>query len=77
MRKHKNIVLTLLFMLLTVSVWNNTYAQNSENSDKEKIDIQHIIFSHTDDSYEWHITNIGEKEIIVPLPVILYSQKSG
>ncbi len=76
MRKHKNIVLTLLFMLLTVSVWNNTYAQNSEHSGK-KIDIQHIIFSHTDDSYEWHITNVGEKEIIVPLPVILYSQKTG
>ncbi len=77
MRKHKNIVLTLLFMLLTVSVWNNTYAQNSEHSGKEKIDIQHIIFSHTDDSYEWHITNVGEKEIIVPLPVILYSQETG
>ena len=66
----------LLFLTIT-SLDNKVCAQEADNLSKEKIDIQHIIFSHTDDSYEWHITNIGEKEIIVPLPVILYSKTSG
>ena len=78
MRKHINILSVVLLTFLTVfTAGSSAYAQNSHETAKEKIDIQHIIFSHTDDSYEWHITNIGEKEIIIPLPVILYSQKSG
>jgi len=28
---------------------------------------------HVSDSYDWHITSIGEKHISIPLPVILYS----
>lgn len=67
------IILALVFLVVS-TVGNATYAQALP---KEKIDIQHIIFSHTDDAYEWHITNIGEKEIIVPLPVIVYSKTSG
>ena len=66
----------LLFLTIT-SLDNKVCAQEADSLSKEKIEIQHIIFSHTDDSYEWHITNIGEKEIIVPLPVILYSKTSG
>lgn len=76
MRKHIYYILTLLLVLM-LPIRNNAYAQNSDEPAKEKIDIQHIIFSHTDDAYEWHITNIGEKEVIVPLPIILYSQNSG
>lgn len=41
------------------------------------IDAQEIIFEHIMDSYEWHIINIGEKEISISLPVILYSKSSG
>ena len=52
----------LLFLTIT-SLDNKVCAQEADSLSKEKIDIQHIIFSHTDDSYEWHITNIGEKEI--------------
>ncbi len=35
--------------------------------------IQEVIFGHTNDSYEWHITNIGDKAISIPLPVIVKS----
>ncbi len=73
-----NFTVTKYWLLLLVILLSGTtvYAQEG-GANKEKIDIQHIIFSHTDDSYEWHITNIGEREIIVPLPIILYSKNSG
>ena len=35
--------------------------------------IQQVIFGHTNDSYEWHITNIGDRKISIPLPVIVKS----
>lgn len=40
-------------------------------------DIPGIIFGHVGDSYEWHISKFGDKDIIIPLPVILYSNNSG
>lgn len=35
--------------------------------------IQKVIFGHTDDSYEWHITKVGDRDISIPLPVIVKS----
>ncbi len=32
------------------------------------------IMEHVTDSYEWHITTVGEMHISIPLPVILYSK---
>ncbi|MBR6988776.1 MAG: F0F1 ATP synthase subunit A [Bacteroidaceae bacterium] len=40
-------------------------------------DASEMIFGHIGDSYEWHLTNIGEKAIALPLPVILYSRERG
>ncbi|MDR2084099.1 MAG: F0F1 ATP synthase subunit A [Bacteroidales bacterium] len=47
------------------------------NDDKEKLNVSELIFHHTGDSYEWHIITIGEKDIAIPLPVIVYSKHSG
>ncbi|MCR5351793.1 MAG: F0F1 ATP synthase subunit A [Bacteroidales bacterium] len=38
---------------------------------EEEFDMTQFIFGHIADSYEWHITTIGEKEIAVPLPCIV------
>ena len=37
------------------------------------IDIKAMLFGHIGDSYQWHITKIGDKDIIIPLPVIVHS----
>ena len=47
-----------------------------EISDTE-LDIPDIIFSHIDDSYEWHISKFGSCDVAIHLPVILYSKYSG
>ena len=30
-----------------------------------------ILWGHIKDSYEWHVTNIGDKPVIINLPVIV------
>ena len=45
-------------------------AQAEEN---EEIDVYEIVFGHIEDAYEWHITDIGDASIRIPLPVIVKS----
>ena len=44
---------------------------------ENKINVKESILEHLADSYEWHITSIGERHISMSLPVIVRSQKSG
>ena len=44
---------------------------------EQGLDVQGVIFGHMSDAYEWHITNIGDKSISIPLPVIVRSKTSG
>lgn len=37
----------------------------------ESLDMQEYLFGHISDSYEWHITSIGGKELAIPLPCIV------
>jgi len=43
----------------------------------EKLDVKGLILEHLADSYTWHITKIGNSEISIPLPVIVYSKITG
>ena len=60
--------LFLMLMLLLTAVPTMAAEQ-----DKGGIDFQGILWGHIKDSYEWHVTNIGDKPIIINLPVIVYS----
>lgn len=72
----------LFFILLTVfipavSAYANESEQKKEDQKEQKLDVRAFILEHVSDSYVWHITKIGENEISIPLPVILYSKTSG
>ena len=43
----------------------------------QELDMQSYIFGHIQDSYHWHITSVGDREISIPLPVILHSKSDG
>jgi len=43
----------------------------SQASETSSFDVTNFIFGHIGDSYEWHITSIKEREIIIPLPCII------
>lgn len=47
------------------------------DGEAQAVDVKKIIFDHVKDSYEWHITTIGDKHITLPLPIILYSSRTG
>lgn len=43
----------------------------------EEFNMQDYLFGHVLDSYEWHITTVGDRNIAVPLPCILISREKG
>lgn len=43
------------------------------DSPEAGVDVQELLFSHIGDAYEWHITRIGDRDIAIPLPVIVHS----
>ena len=71
----------LFVLVLFVSVWGvNVRAEElvaNEPQKEEGLNVREFILEHISDSYVWHITKIGEHEISIPLPVIVYSQLSG
>ncbi len=42
-----------------------------------QVDVQNIVFSHIQDAYTWHITEWGEHEISIPLPIIVKGEENG
>ena len=52
-------------------------AHPAKEHKKEGINLKEILFGHVQDSYQWHITDIGGHPIIIHLPMICYSKHSG
>ncbi len=46
----------------------------SEGPKEEKFNPGEMIMEHVVDAHEWHITQVGNYRVVVPLPVILYDQ---
>ena len=67
----KRAVLILLIFFAAMPL----LAQESE--EKSSFEPGPFIMNHIGDAYEWHITTINDTHISVPLPCILYSEKSG
>lgn len=65
-------ILRYIFILLSVMFCSPLWAR-SEEADTSSLDVKEVIFSHIQDSYEWHITDIGETPIAIHLPVIVRS----
>lgn len=61
-------LLFILFMLVSFAPVSAAEAEKAEG-----FDLQSVLWGHVKDSYEWHITDIGEKKIIIHLPVIVHS----
>ena len=67
------ILLVVAFMLSFV----NSQAVASSTVDNKPLDVRTFILDHVSDSYQWHITTIGDRHISIPLPVIVYSNTTG
>ena len=69
------LVAVLLVTILTFNI-SSVKASNNE-SQEEPIDVHEIVMGHMNDAYEWHIITLGDTEISLPLPVIVYSSDKG
>lgn len=67
------IIITLLFSAATAAA----LPVSKEVAGGDELNVKEMILHHLADSYEWHITGNGEKDLSIPLPVILRSQRSG
>ncbi|PKP04488.1 MAG: ATP synthase F0 subunit A [Bacteroidetes bacterium HGW-Bacteroidetes-6] len=72
--------LLVVFSILTViSASRPVFASEEpkhEGTESEEHNPTEVIFEHILDSHEWHIISIGEKDISLPLPVILWDNGS-
>lgn len=75
----KTILSGLVIMFLAVfNVFGTETKTESEAEGKhEKFNPGEYIFDHIGDAYEWHIIEISEIKVSIPLPVILYSNQQG
>jgi len=77
-RALKSIVIVLFALAASANlVKANDELAMADTVSSKKFNTGELIFDHIKDSYEWHITTIGQTHIGIPLPVILYSQTSG
>ena len=60
----------IMAMLLAVALLP-ARAQEEAAPAEEEFDVSEFLFGHVADAYEWHITEINEKEISIPLPCIV------
>lgn len=63
--------------LFTLMGIQSVSAQETEPQGEGSLNVKEVILEHLGDSYEWHITTVGDTHITVPLPIILYSETSG
>ena len=50
-----------------------SFSASAMAEEEGKLDISHIVLEHIKDSYEWHVTDIGDRSVIIHLPVIVHS----
>ncbi len=79
-------IYVFLFVILMISGIGNLYAtepvgegfekstEHSTGEGEKKFDAGRIIIEHVIDSHEWHIAEIGETPISIPLPIILIDE---
>jgi len=74
-RKIGIIVFSLFFLLMGTF----SFAQEGKDSSavKGEVNVSEVIFEHIGDDYSWHITKWKDKDIAIPLPVIVRSKTSG
>lgn len=66
----------IVAVVLAVTVWMPLRAEEAaadSTAGGPGFNVQEVIFGHMSDAYEWHITDIGDKSIAIPLPVIVKS----
>lgn len=76
---HQFIIRISLLVVLFSTIAMGVHASERVLPEEKEglVDVKEIIFGHIGDSYHWHITTWGETELIIPLPIMVYSSITG
>jgi len=74
MKLVKNVAFIIFAFVLAMP---NLYASEAHASDEKSFNLKEMIFHHVLDTYEWHIITVGDKDIAMPLPIIVRSAERG
>ncbi len=67
-----------VFLAMSTSLSAGVVSQaDSLEAEAAPLDVKELILEHLKDDYEWHIATYKDKDISIPLPVILFSKNSG
>ena len=78
MKSRKMFIKVLLAVLMSVAGFQAKASSSDEGGEeKKKFNPGPFILEHIADSYDWHILTYKEYPVAVPLPVIVYSERSG
>ena len=72
-----SIIIFAVFLNTGISRASETKETSDEGKSTERFDAGKFVIEHVSDAFEWHIATVGETEISVPLPIILYSSNKG
>jgi len=72
---HKYLIISVLFTVF-FQLFSINYASANDDGSTE-FNPGDMIMHHVTDSYEWHLLDIAEIPITLPLPVILYAPVQG
>lgn len=71
------LLLALMVFCLPASAQEVQEEVTPKEQQENTVDVKEIVFGHIGDSYEWHITTWGNTHIVIPLPIIVYSNTTG
>ncbi|WP_291928427.1 F0F1 ATP synthase subunit A [Chitinophaga sp.] len=55
----------------------NSGDSESKEAEPKKLDIKETIFGHVKDAHDWHLFELGETHVTIPLPVIIHNPARG
>ena len=75
-RINQLIAIILLIILSQVPIFAQVPSE-TQKIEPDELDVKEFVLGHIGDTYEWHITTIKEKELTIPLPIIVHSPTTG
>ncbi|MDN5204055.1 F0F1 ATP synthase subunit A [Fulvivirgaceae bacterium BMA10] len=76
-RFRPNKSLKISFLSILIIVLTSNFTVFASGGDGEEFNPGEMIMHHVKDAHEWHFFDIGETQVTLPLPIILYSEKNG
>jgi F-type H+-transporting ATPase subunit a len=64
--------LFFFILIFSTSVLFASEKEEGNKNEEKKFNAGEMIIEHISDAHEWHIMKVGETEVTLPLPVILY-----